>query len=84
MRDTVGPSYLRYLEAPIDCIAFAGQLFDDSDVDPTARLYFLTAGTADEAWQTMEASPYFLGGLYSDCSVNLFSGVIGQIIGGVA
>lgn len=84
LRETAGPVYLRYLEAHIDRIAFAGQLFDNPQEDPSARLYFVTTETGEEARRMMEASPYYVAGLYSGCAVTKFSGVIGNVLGGVA
>ena len=85
IRPEFGPRYLRYLEAHVDRIAFAGQLFEtEGSEDPSARLYFLTTETREEALRTMQASPYYLAGLYSACQADRFSGVVGHVMGGVA
>ena len=85
IRAEFGPSYLRYLEAHIDRIAFAGQFFDDAaSNEPSARFYFLTTETGEDALRILEGSPYYRAGLYSTCTAGRFSGVIGHVMGGVA
>jgi sugar lactone lactonase YvrE/uncharacterized protein YciI len=83
LRASVGPRYLRYLELNNDRIAFAGQLFDDPKASPVGRMYFVRTESTDEARAYIEASPYFAAGMYANCRVRPFQGILGSLLGGV-
>ncbi len=83
LRASVGPDYLRYLELNNERIAFAGQLSDEPGGSPSGRLYFVKTGDPDEAKAFIEASPYFVAGMYAQCRVKPFRAILGSALGGV-
>jgi sugar lactone lactonase YvrE/uncharacterized protein YciI len=83
-RRAIAPAYTTYLEQQLDRIVLGGQLQDQPGGPAVARFYFLRAADPAAARSLIEASPYHQAGVYRVVDVKPATGMVGELMGGVA
>ena len=82
-RERAAGAYTRFLELNHERVLLAGQIGDPSAA-PTARVYLIDDARPADALAMMEASPYYVEGVYDRCEVQPFQPMLGRLLGGVA
>ena len=83
-RREAAPAYTTYLEQQIDRIALGVQVLDAPGGQVAQRLYFVRASDPDAAKLLIDASPYAKNGVYGVTDVKPATGMLGELMGGVA